>query len=385
MASETRQEPVDRKRLRELEEAFALFNETSRQLTEAYEALQQQLASVQARLARTEQRRRVVSERLERLLALLPAGVVLLDGQGRIVELNPAACAMLGADVVGRPWEVVERNVFLHRTPADELVMHDGRTFHTAQAGLDTGEGRLILLQDVTPARQLQEYRSRHQRLTSLGDMAASLAHQIRTPLSTAILYVSQLGQPMEEAQRAAFAEKTLTSLRHIEHLVEDMLQYARGGKAVERPVSVQALFRGLEEAMGPLVEQYPRAELRVVPPVEDVTLSGDYDALLTALQNLVHNALEAAGQSVCVEVTGEVVNNQLIIRVIDDGPGIDETVQEKIFEPFYTGRANGTGLGLAVVRAVAEAHGGEIRVHALPGVGSTFTLQLPLIQVKAE
>ncbi len=372
--------PVEQKRLRELEEAFALFNETSRQLTEAYEALQQQLAAVQARLARSERQRHQVAQRFERLLDLLPAGVVVLNEAGRIREMNPSARQILGEEALGREWSIVERNVFLRRNAAGELVTHDGRFYQTSSAPLE-GKGTILLIQDVTDARQLQLHISRHQRLSSMGEMAASLAHQIRTPLSTATLYVSQLGQPLPEARQAEFAQKALTSLRHIERLIDDMLQYARGGKAREAFFSVNALLNRLEQSMLPRVQQR-QAVLRVQPLDEDVTLLGDEQALLGALQNLVNNALEIIDQwQPLIEVQAEVVNNQLIMRVIDNGPGIDEALREKIFEPFYTQRAQGTGLGLAVVRAVAEAHGGEVVVHSLPGVGSTFTLTLPLGQ----
>ncbi len=371
--------PVEQKRLRELEEAFELFNETSRQLTEAYEALQRQLEAVQARLAHSEHQRLQAVERLERLLELLPAGVVVLDEAGHIQEMNPSAEQILGKEALARPWEIVERNVFLHRNAAGELVTHDGRFYQTSEAALD-GQGTILLIQDVTDARQLQLHTSRHQRLNSMGEMAASLAHQIRTPLSTATLYVSQLGRSIPPERQADFAAKALVSLRHIESLINDMLQYARGGKAKEMPVSVNGLLRRLEQAMQPRVQQR-QAVLQVIPLEGDVTLMGDEDALLSALQNLVNNALEITEERPLIEVQAEVVNNQLIIRVIDNGPGIDEEIREKIFEPFYTRRAQGTGLGLAVVRAVVEAHGGEVVVHSLPGVGSTFTLILPLVR----
>lgn len=371
--------PVEQKRLKELEEAFALFNETSRQLTEAYEALQQQLAAVQARLVRSERQRQQAVERLERLLDLLPAGVVVLDDAGRIREMNPSAEHILGREAQGRYWDIVERNVFLHRNTAGELVTHDGRFYQTSSATLD-GQGTILLIQDVTDARQLQLHTSRHQRLNSMGEMAASLAHQIRTPLSTATLYVSQLGQPMPADRQADFAAKALTSLRHIEGLIDDMLQYARGGKVKEAPVSVNQLLKQLEQTMQPRVQQR-QAILKVALLQHDVTLIGDEDALLSALQNLVNNALEIIEEQPLIEVQAEVVNNQVVIRIIDNGPGIDDALREKIFEPFYTRRAQGTGLGLAVVRAVVEAHGGEVVVHSLPGVGSTFTLTLPLMQ----
>lgn len=384
MVSERTTVSVDQKRLQELEEAFALFNETSQQLTAAYTALQQQLAFVQAKLAETEKHRKQAVARLDQLLNLLPAAVIVLDENRRVVEMNPSAEAVLGRDALGCGWEEVQRNVFLSQNAAGELITHDEHVFQIAETPLEKGTGQLILIQDVTAARQLQKLTSRHQRLNSMGEMAASLAHQIRTPLSTATLYVSQLGNPLPEDQAAAFSEKALTSLRHIEHLIEDMLQYAKGGKAKEKPFAVNALLAKLNEAVQPQIQQ-KIARLKTHPLKEDVTYKGDEEALLTALQNLVTNALEACGPNAKIEIMAEVVNNQLVLRVMDNGPGIDEQVQHKIFEPFFTLRARGTGLGLAVVRAVAEAHGGEVRVHSLKGVGSTFSMHLPLVSLHED
>lgn len=384
MVSDRATVSVDQKRLQELEEAFALFNETSQQLTAAYNALQQQLAFVQAKLAETEKHRKQAVARLDQLLNLLPAGVIMLDEKRKVIEMNPSAAAVLGHDALDRSWEEVQRNVFLRQTSAGELITHDEQVYQVAETPLEKGAGQLILIQDVTAARQLQQLTSRHQRLNSMGEMAASLAHQIRTPLSTAMLYVSQLGSPLPEAQAAMFSEKALTSLRHIERLIEDMLQYAKGGKAKETPFSVNQLLYKLQEAVQPQIQQY-HASFRLTVLAEDRTFRGDEEALLTALQNLVTNALEACGEEAVIEVMAEIIKSQLVLRVMDNGPGIDESVQQKIFEPFFTLRARGTGLGLAVVRAVTEAHGGEVRVHALKGVGSTFSLHLPLVSMHED
>ncbi len=381
MGSETPQTLRDEQaRLRELEEAFALFNQTSLQLTEAYEALQRQLASVQAQLAEANQARRELTERLERLLDLLPAGVLLLNEKHEIIDMNPAARAILGEDAQGRQWDVVVRNAFLHVTDVGELITHDGRVYQLSSRTMDQPAGQLLLIQDVTAAHHLQQHRSRHQRLNSMGEMAASLAHQIRTPLSTALLYMSQLNHAMDEEKRQRFVERSLGSLRHIEGLVNDMLQYARGGRSASRPVNIDTLLTRLQQAAKPQLDA-TESTLKIRNDSERDVLIGDEEALLTALHNLVANALEAGKHHVEVVVDVWDQPEAVMISVSDNGPGISPENQERIFEPFYTSRAQGTGLGLAVVRAVTEAHNGTVWVHSTPGQGSTFYLKLPLQQ----
>jgi two-component system sensor histidine kinase FlrB len=371
-------------RIRELEEAFALFNQTSLQLTQAYEGLQKQLASVQAELAEANQARRELSERLERLLDLLPAGVLLLNEHDEIVEMNPAAEAILGKDAQGRLWEVVVRNAFLHVTDVGELMTHDGRVYQLSSRTLDQPAGRLLLIQDVTAAHHLQQHRSRHQRLNSMGEMAASLAHQIRTPLSTALLYMSQLNNDMDPDKHQRFVERSLGSLRHIEGLVNDMLQYARGGRSASEPVEIETLLTRLQQALKPQLNA-THSTLAIRNDSERTHLVGDEEAMLTALHNLVANALEAGKEGVHVSIDVWDQEQAVMLSVTDDGPGIPAENQERIFEPFFTSRAQGTGLGLAVVRAVVEAHNGTVWVHSREGQGSTFYLKLPLQQSERD
>lgn len=374
---------IEKQRLAELEHAFELFNQTSLQLTQAYEALQHQVADLQRQLADSDQERLRVAERLERLLTLLPAGVIVLNEQNVINEMNDSAAQILGHDALGREWGVVVKNVFLSSTDAQELIKHDKTVYQLSEKSLAQNQGKILLIQDVTEARQLQEHISRHQRLSSMGEMAASLAHQIRTPLSSALLYVSQMGgEELSAEKRQKFVNKTLSSLHHLESLVKDMLQYAKGGRTQNTSFDLVQLFFALQNA---LEAQLQHKDLEVHYPKgydETIQLIGDLDAIVTALQNLVMNAESVTQGRAVVKI--DVAHNRtgfIDFIIVDNGPGIPEDLHEKIFEPFFTKRAKGTGLGLAVVRAVAEAHGGECWVNSLPGKGARFIVRLPLLQ----
>lgn len=371
---------VEKDRLAELEEAFTLFNQTSDQLTQAYEALQNQVEHLQRQLAQSDSEKRRVADRLERLLTLLPAGVIVLNMHNQIIEMNPSAQNILGQDAYGREWDVVVRNVFLSTNDAQELITHNQTIYQLSQVPLDMTLGKILLIQDVTSARQLQDHINRHQRLRSMGEMAASLAHQIRTPLAAALLYVSQLSTDgLQEDKRHKFVSKTLLSLKHLDRLVKDMLQYAKGGSVGEARVELNDLVESLALA----VEQHvhnSESELVVKTSPPGLVVKGDKDSLITALQNLVINAIDIVRVKAKIEIKiVRVYDDWVDLVVIDQGPGIDESIQEKIFEPFYTSRAKGTGLGLAVVRTVAEAHGGEVWVKSVLGRGAQFGIRLPL------
>ncbi len=373
---------LERDRLAELEEAFALFNQTSDQLTQAYESLQNQVAHLQRQLAQSDSEKRRVADRLERLLTLLPAGVIVLNSDNQIIEMNPSAESILGRDAYGRVWEVVVRNVFLSTNDAQELMTHSQTIYQLSQVALDNTLGRILLIQDVTSARQLQDHINRHQRLRSMGEMAASLAHQIRTPLAAALLYVSQLSlNSLDEEKRIRFVSKTLLSLKHLDGLVKDMLQYAKGGTVGETLIELDEL---VESLVGSVEQQVHNTDshLHVSPVVAGLVVKGDKDSLMTALQNLVVNAIDVVRMRAKIELSvREVYDDWVDIIVSDQGPGIETAIQEKIFEPFFTSRAKGTGLGLAVVRTVAEAHGGEAWVKSVVGQGAQFGIRLPLLK----
>ncbi|WP_319381560.1 ATP-binding protein [Thiomicrorhabdus sp.] len=370
----------DQARLQELEEAFQLFNQTSVQLSQAYDALQRQVEALQKRLEASDQEKRAVADRLSRLLKLMPGGVIVLDANNRIIEMNPSAEEILGSDAAGRDWDIVVMNAFLSRNDAGELLTHDEKVYQESTANLDHGNGRILLIQDVTSARDLQAHVSRHQRLDSMGEMAASLAHQIRTPLASALLYVSQLNAvQLDDDKRTKFVGKALNSLNHIENLIKDMLQYAKGGKGSKTPLQVAGLLQQLKINLEPQLKQ-AGVEMDLKFPEQPLTVSGDKDGLLTALQNLVVNALNVMDSGGRIEVRATQLDAQrLDLVVADNGPGIETERLQKIFEPFYTSRAKGTGLGLAVVRAIAEAHDGRAWVKSIPGYGSQFGIRLPL------
>lgn len=372
---------IKEQRIQELEKAFEMFNETSDRLADSYQALQAQMEGLQEQLEQSDREKKQVTERLSRLLQLLPAAVVVLDANETIIEMNQSAVTLLGEDALNRNWEIVVMNVFLSHNEAGQLFTHDEQIYQLSATLVDGADDKILLMQDVTAAQKWQDHLGRHQRLQSMGEMAASLAHQIRTPLSSALLYVSQLSSDqLDDRSRFKFVDKTLGSLRHLEGLVKDMLQYAKGGKSCEKRITVADIFDKLAHQVE---SQFDMRNNRITfdqGSYQSVVLSGDLDAIVTALQNLVNNALQVIGQGALVQVSVQPVKEQFIdFIVMDNGPGIETQRLEQIFEPFYTSRAKGTGLGLAVVRAIAEAHSGEVWVKSIVGYGSKFGIRLPL------
>lgn len=245
----------------------------------------------------------------------------------------------------------------------------------TEELALANGE----LRRQFAEKEALRESAQRRERLAAMGEMAARLAHQLRTPLATALLYASQLREPNLPAdKRAGFAEKTVDRLHHLERLIEDMLLFVRGTGATSEPVATADLLHEVFQTMEPQV--LARGLLFEMKDASaGCMLQADRQALVGALLGLVENAQQAsaAGGRICL--AARVVEMELEIVVTDTGSGIAAETQARLFEPFFTTRSGGTGLGLAIVRAVAEAHGGSISVRSAPGSGSEFLMRLPI------
>ena len=205
--------------------------------------------------------------------------------------------------------------------------------------------------------------------------MAASLAHQIRTPLAGALLYLSQCRSRRDERERSKLLEKGIERLRHLDLLVQDMLVFARGKGPGER-VRVADLFRAVHDAA--MAVKPPNAHLVIHGGDVLVELDGNRTALTAALTNLVNNAFEAA-PDVVVTLQAKLRGDRVEFTVRDNGPGIAPSIQSRVFEPFFSTRPAGTGLGLAVVKTVAEAHGGDLALHSEQGGrGTRIDIDLP-------
>jgi two-component system sensor histidine kinase FlrB len=395
--SDTAQNPAPERKAQELQHAFDVFNQVSLELTQAYGGLQAQVESLTAELAvangelrRQYQEKQALSERLTVLLNALPAGVVVLDSSARVSEANPAALAMLGEGVIGSAWPVLAQAQLAPTDAPDEWQMVSRRVA-IAESALDSAGGRILLIHDITAAHGLKADLERNQRLAAMGEMAASLAHQLRTPLATALLYSANLAQPeRSEAARARFSGKATEQLKRLERLIQDVLLFARGESIGRDAIPASQLVADVAQTLQPLFAE-KGVSFSVKPDfashyssnqsseMSACIIMGSRKALGGALVNLLENALQACDRGGKVVLSTILIGQILKISVRDSGPGIPMEAQTRIFEPFFTTRGQGTGLGLAIALGIARAHGGMIEVSSTLGVGSEFVMLLPV------
>jgi two-component system sensor histidine kinase FlrB len=371
-----------------VDSALELFNRMSRQITDSYRTLESRVNQLSGELNQESMQRQQeleekeqLADRLSTLLTALPAGVVVLDSQGVVTQTNPAAIALLGEPLDGERWiDVIQRCFAPRRDDGHEVSLKDGRRVSIEIRTMENQPGQLILLTDLTETRQLQSQLAHAQRLSAMGKMVASLAHQIRTPLSAAILYGGHLSQDeLDEEMRQRCASRLMSRLTHLEQQVRDMLIFARGETRLVEELSAGTLVSALRSAVEGITLN-PGAEVTVVDEVPaECRLMCNRDALVGACTNLVNNGLEAGASRVAVQIVP--VGHELVIRVIDNGPGFDRSETGRLMEAFYTTKSHGTGLGLAVVQAVVKAHQGQFTIESPEQGGAVATLRLPQLK----
>ncbi|WP_273022315.1 ATP-binding protein [Rheinheimera sp.] len=325
---------------------------------------------------------------LDPVLQALPAAVILLDQRGVVYQANPAAVTMLGEPLVGEAWfSIISRCFSPRRDDGLEVSLKDGRRVKLQINALlthteYTQPGQLIMLTDLTETRQLQSRVGQMQRLSVLGKMMATLAHQIRTPLSAAMLYAQNLANPRATWQvQQQFQQKLLSRLQDLEQQVSDMLLFARSGSSQQvAEFTLDQLITEIETAVDALLVQHD-ADFTLLCSEPSLRLIGNQHALCGAIQNLIQNSLQAipANAKIVLELKASAQHSgKLLLRLTDNGPGVAPALHDNLFEPFVTGRAQGTGLGLAVVQAVAHSHHGSVR-YVPTGQGACFEMLLPL------
>lgn len=319
--------------------------------------------------------------RLQHILNVLPAGVILLSARGVVSEANPVATRMLGQPLLGQLWLDVITRCFAPRSDDGlEVSLKDGRRVKLEISPLSPEPGQLIVLTDLTQTRQLQSRLAHLQRLSTLGKMMATLAHQIRTPLSSAMLYAENLGSSkLNAASQQQFQQKLLARLHDLEQQVNDMLLFARAGTAqAVQPFTLQSLLNEINAVSEALLQQH-QAQLTISTRCQDVYLLGNISSLAGAVNNLVQNSIQALKNGAHIHISVQQQAGALHFTVTDNGPGIAADVQPYIFEPFFSRRQQGSGLGLAVVQAVVNSHQGEVHYVQRPDCGACFSITLPI------
>ena len=357
------------------------------------------------------------------VLRIIPSGVITLDASGNLVYMNIAAAelcsldrvGLLGLDVLpeldrrapdvaaavresmetGRP--VMDREAEVLADPDTEA---GARTEDPVPVAVSTtmlqdvgaGPSHVVLLQDLRAVRQLENLRLRAGKLEAVAELSASLAHELKNPLASVRSAVEQLSaRAAANEDEQILGRLIVREADRLSRILSEFSDFARVGVAERKPVDVSRLMSEVIET----VRRNPAAEGRATITAEVLDdmegLWGDPELLHRTLLNLVLNAVQVGdpAEAVTVRVVADALRPDLVpsevslghpvrIRVVDDGPGIEAEDLPRIFDPFYTRRPGGSGLGLSIAHRAVQAHGGALIASSNAGEGATFAMVLP-------
>lgn len=351
------------------------------------------------------------------ILGAVDTGLVTVDESGRLVYMNVAAESVLG--VHASNWhghavlDELDRRApglgsVIRRTIASRLPVRryeirmrapDGERFLGVRTTVLERSGSpsvTAVFQDITDSRQIEELLRRTERLQAVAELGASLAHEIKNPLASIRSAVEQLaGSALSDHDKATLNRLVLTESNRVSRLLSEFMEFSRVELRKRGPVDFAKVT---SDAIG-LVAQHPDAQggtrIEYRPPAVPYIVKGDPDLLHRAVFNLVLNAVQHAGAKGQVQVElvdanaaavpgSAAMHDPVRLTVRDDGPGIPEDDIPRVFDPFYTTRQGGTGLGLALVHRAVEAHNGTILVDGRAGGGAEFTVYLPTAESRS-
>ncbi len=391
---------------RALAAAFASFNQTAGALETTYTKLQaevgrlrHELESKNRSLAQSLEENQRMRSYLASIVEGLPCGVLVFDSEMNLCMINPAASRLL--DAGGEAFPAPETSLPLLLEPLiaalpkenlsqeQEWVVegaHVERTIGVTRAcipGKRPGNDSILILRDLTEAKQLEREREASRRTQALAEVATLLAHEIRNPLGSLELFAGLLADALaNQAELRPWINHVQAGLRSLAATVNNVLHFHSQPSAQLHPVDLLRLVGETVEFLHPLARQ-KEMQIEWRARAASVPVLADPSRLQQAFFNLALNAFRAMkpGGILSIRVCrqDDASGSTASVAFADQGAGISAENLEKIFEPGFTTQGGSPGLGLAVTRKVVEQHGGSIHVESREGQGTTFTLTLPI------
>ena len=336
----------------------------------------------------------------EAVVTSLPVGLITSDPDGKINMINETARNMLHlagqviddmavADIQGLDWQAIastltgKRKVFEREM---DFISSDSEAVPISVSASEIRDedglflGHLYILRDIAEVKRLQAEVQRNERLTALGNLAAGVAHEIRNPLSSIKGLASFLASKMTPGGAEEDAAKTMAfEVNRLNRVVSALLQFARPSAIALTSTDINdVIIRALRLADSDISSR--GITVRFKPDTEFPPVNINAERMTQALLNLFLNAVQAMEQGGILGVRMEKKDDGMFaIVVTDTGKGMDKKTLAAIFTPYFTTKGAGTGLGLPIVHQIVEGHAGKISVASTPGVGSVFTMLLPL------
>lgn len=377
-----------------LNEAFHNFTEASRNLQTYYDKLREKVQYLTQELEKknTQLNKAILEvgeskDYLQAVLQSIGEAIIVLDQEDKITMMNRAAEELLCSnkkDVTGMMFHdldfTIEDNssgtrLIINGTTYDVIL---SRSTVSGPEGLV--RGYVLLIKDITRLKDLERRHERNQRLIAMGEMAAKIVHEIRSPLCSIELFSTMLSNDLKGTAHSDMANGISTGIKSLNNILTNMLFFAKPQKPLFTGVKIA---NAVEESVNMLIPLIQIRGINLFQDITDVVVRSDLELLKQVFMNIILNAVQAMPEGGNLKVAMEENTEYVTVSVIDDGEGINPQNIEKIFDPFFSTKDKGTGLGLAIAHKIMQTHGGFIRAYRNKGKGSTFCVSFPKIDIK--
>jgi PAS domain S-box-containing protein len=377
-----------------LNEAFHNFTQASANLQTYYEKLREKVQYLTQELEKknTQLNKAVLEvgeskDYLQAVLQSIGEAIIVLDQEDKITMLNKAAEELLSSDkkdVTGTMFNDLDFTIdddssgtrlTVNGTAYDVILSRS-----TVSGPEGSVRGYVILIKDITRLKDLERRHERNQRLIAMGEMAAKIVHEIRSPLCSIELFSTMLSNDLKGTAHSGMANGISTGIKSLNNILTNMLFFAKPQKPVFTDIN---LSDAVEESVNMLVPLIQIRGIRLNQNISRVVVRSDLELLKQVFMNIILNAVQAMPDGGNLEIAAGVTGEYVTVSVIDDGEGINPENIEKIFDPFFSTKDKGTGLGLAIAHKIMQTHGGFIKAYRNQGKGSTFCVSFPKLNIK--
>ncbi len=369
-----------------LNEAFQNFTKASKSLETYYELLQERVRYLTTELGKKNKELQSAlsdaeknKDYLNAILYNLEEAIIVVDPEDKVTMLNKSAEELFGislSDVTGSAFKNLDFSIT--RNNSETLLSAREKKYSIILSSSPVVDskgslrGTVILIKDITRLRELEIQQERDQRLIAMGEMAAKIVHEIRNPLCSMQLFSSMLESELDNTTHKELARGISTGINSLNNILTNMLLFARPHKPAMKRIQLE---KAAEDSIAMFIPLMKSRNIQLEKSLCSCEISGDEELLKQVFINIIINAIQSMPGGGKLNIIMRERSEFVVVDVEDNGEGIKSKDGEKIFNPFFTTKDTGTGLGLTIASKIMQAHGGYIKVYSEEGKGSTFSL----------
>ncbi|NWF51678.1 MAG: PAS domain S-box protein [Nitrospirae bacterium] len=369
-----------------LNEAFQKFTLASKSLENYYDLLHKRIKHLTNELEKKNKQLQSALSEAERnkdflnaILHSLEEAIIVVDPDERITMLNRSA-----EELFGIPLSEVSKMAFneldfsIEDAGTESILTVKGKRYTvilSRSSVVDSNNnlrGTVILIKDITRLKELETQHERNQRLIAMGEMAAKIVHEIRNPLCSIEIFSTMLENELSDTPHIELAKGISSGINNLNNILTNMLLFAKPHKLTMKDIQLDKVVEDSLLMFDPIMKL---RNIKLHKTLHKCEILGDPELLKQAFINIIMNAIQSMSSGGILNIYLEDDVKSIVLHIKDTGKGIDSDDLEKIFNPFFSRKDSGTGLGLTIASNIVQAHKGYIKVNSEKGIGSTFSL----------